>query len=289
MKEVQYLQGQLSDLNAVLSNHVAGTKLQTLQDQHAKLLASNHAERQRADAMYANRAAKQRQTKETQAAAEQIQKQLEQKVQEMTIEQQQEYYNLQVDFVLGVVVPTQAAVDPHHAGVIDSCTALNTIQSALTTSRSVDLLVKLSLMQDTKQQMQTLQQQLQAQLEALGAQLSKAELTLAAEPPKQRAFMLQVSTALAVVMMLAHEAQLFNKVDVPRNMPTRNHRTCCNTPGCMQVLVCTAIIFLCQDLQLQYSGKKQRTGKLCDALPNQADCCIISCCSCLFLANNWDQ
>ena len=95
-KEVQYLQGQLSDLNAVLSNHVAGTKLQTLQDQHAKLAASNHAERQRADAIYANRAAKQRQTKETQAAAEQIQKQLEQKVQEMSIEQQQEFYNLQV-------------------------------------------------------------------------------------------------------------------------------------------------------------------------------------------------
>ena len=96
-KEVQYLQGQLSDLNGVLSNHVAGTKLQTLQDQHAKLLANNHAERQRADAIYANRAAKQRQTKETQAAAEQIQKQLEQKVQEMPIEQQQEYYNLQVE------------------------------------------------------------------------------------------------------------------------------------------------------------------------------------------------
>ena len=95
-KEAQYLQGQLSDLNAVLSNHVAGTKLQMLQEQHGKLVASNHAERQRADAIYANRAAKQRQTKETQAAAEQIQKQLEQKVQEMSIEQQQEFYNLQV-------------------------------------------------------------------------------------------------------------------------------------------------------------------------------------------------
>ncbi len=95
-KEVQQLQGQLSDLNAVLSNHVASTKLGTLHDQHAKMLASNHAERQRVDAVYANRAAKQRQTKEVQSAAEQIQKQLEQKVHEMSIEQQQEYYNLQV-------------------------------------------------------------------------------------------------------------------------------------------------------------------------------------------------
>ncbi len=95
-KEVQQLQGQLSDLNAVLSNHVASTKLETLHDQHAKMLASNHAEWQRVDAVYANRAAKQRQTKEVQSAAEQIQKQLEQKVHEMSIEQQQEYYNLQV-------------------------------------------------------------------------------------------------------------------------------------------------------------------------------------------------
>ena len=95
-KEVQQLQGQLSDLNAVLSNHVASTKLETLHDQHANMLASNHAERQRVDAVYANRAAKQRQTKEVQSAAEQIQKQLEQKVHEMSIEQQQEYYNLQV-------------------------------------------------------------------------------------------------------------------------------------------------------------------------------------------------
>ena len=95
-KEVQHLQGQLSDLNAVLSNHVASTKIEALHDQHAKILASNHAERQRADAVYANRAAKQRQTKEVQATAEQIQKQLEQKVHEMSIEQQQEYYNLQV-------------------------------------------------------------------------------------------------------------------------------------------------------------------------------------------------
>ncbi|DBA65684.1 TPA: hypothetical protein ACH3X2_002738 [Trebouxia sp. C0005] len=94
-KEVQQLQGQLSDLNAVLSNHVASTKLESLHDQHAKMLASNHAERQRVDAVYANRAAKQRQTKEVQSAAEQIQKQLEQKVHEMSIEQQQEYYNLQ--------------------------------------------------------------------------------------------------------------------------------------------------------------------------------------------------
>lgn len=83
-------------MNAVLSNHVTGTKLNVLQDQHAKLLASNHAERQRVDAVYANRAVKQRQSKEVQKQAEQIQKQLEQKVHEMSIEQQQEYYNLQV-------------------------------------------------------------------------------------------------------------------------------------------------------------------------------------------------
>ena len=95
-KEVQNLQGQLSDLNAVLSNHVTGTKLDTLHDQHAKLIASNHGERQRVDAVYANKAVKQRQTKEVQKAAEQIQKQLEQKVHEMSMEQQQEYYNLQV-------------------------------------------------------------------------------------------------------------------------------------------------------------------------------------------------
>lgn len=95
-KEVHNLQGQLSDLNAVLSNHVTGTKLNTLHDQHAKLIASNHAERQRVDAVYANKAVKQRQTKEVQKAAEQIQKQLEQKVHEMSMEQQQEYYNLQV-------------------------------------------------------------------------------------------------------------------------------------------------------------------------------------------------
>lgn len=95
-KEVQHLQGQLSDMNAVLSNHVTGTNLDVLQDQHAKLLASNHAERQRVDAVYANRAVKQRQSKEVQKQAEQIQKQLEQKVHEMSIEQQQEYYNLQV-------------------------------------------------------------------------------------------------------------------------------------------------------------------------------------------------
>lgn len=95
-KEVQHLQGQLADLNAVLSNHVSSTKPETLHNQHAALLASNHAERQRVDAIYANRAAKQRQTKEVQAAAEQIQKQLEQKVHEMSIEQQQEYYNVQV-------------------------------------------------------------------------------------------------------------------------------------------------------------------------------------------------
>ena len=95
-KEVQNLQGQLSDLNAVLSNHVTDTKLDTLHDQHAKLIASNHAERQRVDAVYANKAVKQRQTKEVQKAAEQIQKQLEQKVHEMSMEQQQEYYNLQV-------------------------------------------------------------------------------------------------------------------------------------------------------------------------------------------------
>ena len=95
-REVQHLQGQLADLNAVLSNHVNSTKLEALHDQHAKLSASNHAERQRVDAVYANRAAKQRQIKEVQATAEQIQKQLEQKVHKMSIEQQQEYYNLQV-------------------------------------------------------------------------------------------------------------------------------------------------------------------------------------------------
>ena len=93
---MQHLQGQLSDLNAVLSSHVTGTKLDVLQDQHAKLLAANHAERQRVDAVYANRAVKQRQSKEVQKQAEQIQMQLEQKVHEMSIEQQQEYYNLQV-------------------------------------------------------------------------------------------------------------------------------------------------------------------------------------------------
>lgn len=95
-KEVQNLQGQLSDLNAVLSNHVTSTKLDVLHEQHAKLLASNHAERQRVDAVYANRAVKQRQSKEIHKAAEQIQKQLEEKVREMSIEQQQEYYNFQV-------------------------------------------------------------------------------------------------------------------------------------------------------------------------------------------------
>lgn len=95
-KEVQHLQGQLSDLNAVLSNHITGTKLDTLHDQHAKLVASNHAERQRVDAVYANKAVKQRQTKEGQKTAEQIQTQLEQKVHEMSLEQQQEYYNHQV-------------------------------------------------------------------------------------------------------------------------------------------------------------------------------------------------
>lgn len=106
-KEVQHLQGQLADLNAVLSNHVSSTKLESLHDQHAKLLASNHAERQRVDAIYSNRAAKQRQTKEVQATAEQIQKQLEQKVHEMTIEQQQEYYNLQVaDTMTGLIRPS---------------------------------------------------------------------------------------------------------------------------------------------------------------------------------------
>ena len=95
-KEVLHLQGQLSDLNAVLSNHVTGTKLDALHDQHAKLVASNHAERQRVDAVYANKAVKQRQTKEVQKTAEQIQKQLEEKVHEMSMEQQQDYYNLQV-------------------------------------------------------------------------------------------------------------------------------------------------------------------------------------------------
>lgn len=95
-KEVQNLQGQLSDLNAVLSNHVTGTKFDTLHDQHGKLIASNHAERQRVDAVYANKAIKLRQTKEVRKTAEQIQNQLEQKVHEMSIEQQQEYYNLQV-------------------------------------------------------------------------------------------------------------------------------------------------------------------------------------------------
>ena len=103
-KEVLHLQGQLSDLNAVLSNHVAGTKLETLNDQHATIVASNHAERQRVDAVYANRAAKQRQTKEVQNAAEQTQKQLEQKVHEMSMEQQQEYYNLQV--ISGRLIPS---------------------------------------------------------------------------------------------------------------------------------------------------------------------------------------
>ena len=95
-KEVESLQGQLSDLNAVLSHHVAGTKLEALKEQHAKLSSANHTERQRVDAIYANRAAKQRQTKEVQTTADQLQKQLEQKVQGMSMQQQQDYYNLQV-------------------------------------------------------------------------------------------------------------------------------------------------------------------------------------------------
>lgn len=95
-KEVQSLQGQLSDLNAVLSHHVAGSKHDALKDEHARLVASNHAERQRIDAIYGNRAAKQRQTKDVQTAADQLQKQLEQKVHGMSMQQQQEYYNLQV-------------------------------------------------------------------------------------------------------------------------------------------------------------------------------------------------
>lgn len=111
-KEVQHLQGQLSDLNAVLSNHVASTKLETLHDQLAKMNASNHTERQRVDAVYANRAAKQRQTKEVQATAEQIQKQLEQKVHEMSIEQQQQYYNLQVQYARLTAPCCHSALSP---------------------------------------------------------------------------------------------------------------------------------------------------------------------------------
>ena len=95
-KEVESLQGQLSDLNAVLSHHVAGAKLDALKEQHTKLSSANHTERQRVDAVYANRAAKQRQTKEVQAAADQLQKQLEHRVQGMSMQQQQDYYNLQV-------------------------------------------------------------------------------------------------------------------------------------------------------------------------------------------------
>lgn len=95
-KEVESLQGRLSDLNSVLSHHVAGSKLDVLKEQHAKLSSANHTERQRVDAVYANRAAKQRQTKEVQATADQLQKQLEQKVQGMSMQQQQDYYNLQV-------------------------------------------------------------------------------------------------------------------------------------------------------------------------------------------------
>lgn len=95
-KEVQGLQGQLSDLNAVLSHHVAGSKLDVLQESRAKLSSANHTERQRIDAIFANRAAKQRQSKEVQASADQLQKQLEQTVQGMSMQQQQDYYNLQV-------------------------------------------------------------------------------------------------------------------------------------------------------------------------------------------------
>lgn len=95
-REEQSLQGQLADLNAVLSHHVAGFKLDVLKDNHAKLTSANHTERQRIDAIFANRAAKQRQTKEVQASADQLQKQLEQKVQGMSLQQQQDYYNLQV-------------------------------------------------------------------------------------------------------------------------------------------------------------------------------------------------
>ena len=95
-KEVQSLQGQLADLNAVVSHHVAGSKLEVMKEEHQRLIASNHTERQRVDAIYANRAAKQRQSKEVQATSDQLQKQLEQKVHGMSMQQQQEYYNLQV-------------------------------------------------------------------------------------------------------------------------------------------------------------------------------------------------
>ena len=96
-KEVQLLQGQLSDLNCSFESsccqHKAGKF--TCQE-HAQKIASNHTERQRVDSIYANKAAKQRQTKEVQNTAEQIQKQLEQKVHAMSMDQQQNYYTLQV-------------------------------------------------------------------------------------------------------------------------------------------------------------------------------------------------
>jgi len=50
----------------------------------------------------------------------------------------------------------------------------------------------LSGVQDTRQQLQATQLQLEAELQELAAQVSTAEMKLAAEPAKQRALVLQV-------------------------------------------------------------------------------------------------
>ena len=63
--------------------------------------------------------------------------------------------------------------------------------------------------QDTRQQLQATQQQLEAELQDFAAQVSTAEMKLAAEPAKQRALALQVLATTCATTLARADTAIF--------------------------------------------------------------------------------